>query len=257
MNRGSQHQDEDSGVLLYHNPETRETEILIDEHRRGQSAVQTAMMRLLNENARASMRFVSRPVLQNCRQTQDRQTTPDEPGMALKNPVGLSGARYSHTPTADGLHLSLAQSGLLPEQVVLVKRILRQPEGMSILSGPTGSGKFATLKRLLMVEDPPEGRIPGRIRTPVVCDRADETEVRRARESAIFPSRGQGTGAVRSQVLEISGKGSALYAVLRMPDGSRPEVTAGSRVTIGKATLTVSRVSLNDVTFSDGSELSF
>ncbi|EDW4374506.1 hypothetical protein AAA67_005494 [Salmonella enterica subsp. diarizonae] len=56
---------------------------------------------------------------------------------------------------------------------------------------------------------------------------------------------------------EISGKGSALYAVLRMPDGSRPEVTRGSRVTIGKATLTVSRVSLNDVTFSDGSELSF
>ncbi|EAS2029152.1 type IV pilus biogenesis protein PilP, partial [Salmonella enterica] len=51
-------------------------------------------------------------------------------------------------------------------------------------------------------------------------------------------SRGPG----RPQVLEISGKGSALYAVLQMPDGSRPEVTRGSRVTIGKATLTVSRV---------------
>ncbi|ECW2471840.1 type IV pilus biogenesis protein PilP, partial [Salmonella enterica subsp. enterica serovar Java] len=34
-------------------------------------------------------------------------------------------------------------------------------------------------------------------------------------------SRGPG----RPQVLEISGKGSALYAVLQMPDGSRPEVT--------------------------------
>ncbi|EIT6901393.1 type IV pilus biogenesis protein PilP [Salmonella enterica] len=66
-------------------------------------------------------------------------------------------------------------------------------------------------------------------------------------------SRGPG----RPQVLEISGKGSALYAVLQMPDGSRPEVTAGSRVTIGKATLTVSRVSLSGVTLSDGSELSF
>ncbi|EAN8329540.1 type IV pilus biogenesis protein PilP [Salmonella enterica] len=74
---------------------------------------------------------------------------------------------------------------------------------------------------------------------------------------SVSPSRGQGTGAVRLQVLEISGKGSALYAVLQMPDGSRPEVTAGSRVTIGKATLTVSRVSLSGVTFSDGSELSF
>ncbi|EAO2671219.1 type IV pilus biogenesis protein PilP [Salmonella enterica] len=68
-------------------------------------------------------------------------------------------------------------------------------------------------------------------------------------------SRGQGT--VRPQVLEISGKDSALYALLQMPDGSRPEVTAGSRVTIGKTTLTVSRVSLSGVTFSDGSELSF
>ncbi|ELF9247747.1 hypothetical protein RNR50_002140 [Salmonella enterica] len=257
MTRGNQFQDEDSGVLLYHNPETRETEILIDEHRRGQSAVQTAMMRLLNENARASTRFVSRPVLQNCRQTQDRQATSGEPGLALKDLVGLSGVRYSHKPTADGLHLSLAQSGFLPEQVVLVKRILRQPEGMAILSGPTGSGKFATLKRLLTVEKPPEGRIPGSIRTPVICDRADEAEVRRTRERTIFPSRGQGTGAVRPQVPEISGKGSTLYAVLQMPDGSRPAVTAGSRVTIGKATLMVSRVSLSGVTFSDGSALPF
>lgn len=74
---------------------------------------------------------------------------------------------------------------------------------------------------------------------------------------SVSPSRGQGTGAVRPQVLEISGKGSALYAVLQMPDGSRPEVTAGSRVTIGKTTLTVSRVSLSGVTFSDGSALPF
>ncbi|EJX4928110.1 type IV pilus biogenesis protein PilP [Salmonella enterica] len=66
-------------------------------------------------------------------------------------------------------------------------------------------------------------------------------------------SRGQG----RPQVLEISGKGSALYAVLQMPDGSRPEVTRGSRVTIGKATLTVSRVSLSGITLSDGSALPF
>ncbi|ECL4817386.1 type IV pilus biogenesis protein PilP [Salmonella enterica subsp. enterica serovar Newport] len=64
-------------------------------------------------------------------------------------------------------------------------------------------------------------------------------------------------GAARPQVLEISGKGSALYAVLQMPDGSRPEVTRGSRVNIGKATLTVSRVSLSGITLSDGSALSF
>lgn len=62
---------------------------------------------------------------------------------------------------------------------------------------------------------------------------------------------------VRPQVLEISGKGSALRALLQLPDGSQPEVTTGSRVVIGKATLTVSRISLSGVTLSDGSELSF
>lgn len=64
-------------------------------------------------------------------------------------------------------------------------------------------------------------------------------------------------GAARPQVLEISGKDNKLYALLQMPDGSRPEVTRGSRVTIGKATLTVSRLSLNGITLSDGSELPF
>ncbi|EAA8668910.1 pilus assembly protein, partial [Salmonella enterica] len=85
MTRGNQYQDEDSGVLLYHNPETRETEILIDEHRRNQSAVQTSVMRLLGEHARSSTRFVSRSVLQNCRQAQVRQAASGEPGLSLKD----------------------------------------------------------------------------------------------------------------------------------------------------------------------------
>lgn len=61
----------------------------------------------------------------------------------------------------------------------------------------------------------------------------------------------------RPQVLEISGKGSALRALLQLPDGSQPEVTTGCRVVIGKATLTVSRISLSGITLSDGTELSF
>ncbi|EDV0849861.1 pilus assembly protein, partial [Salmonella enterica subsp. enterica serovar Java] len=305
MSRGHspQHQDEDSGVLLYHNPETRETEILVDEHRRGQPDVQADVMRLMSEHTRASPRFVSRSVLQACRQTQDRGAASDEPGLALKDladvsrrqaevlgyfqtarqtgssdihvttspgltriemrihgdlvtvaelaeqdgealaatiilsmcdvtevqffpmrkqdgrvaakflkKVGLFGARYSHTPTADGLHFvmrtinddgdrvpSLVQLGFLPAQITLIQRILRLPEGMVILSGPTGSGKSTTLrsfsriwlertgflKRLLTVEDPPEGRIAGAIQTPIICDKADEAEVRRAWERAI------------------------------------------------------------------------
>ncbi|QGR34866.1 pilus assembly protein [Salmonella enterica] len=126
--------------------------------------------------------------------------------------VGLFGARYSHTPTADGLHFVMRvipddsdvvptpeKLGYLPEQIRLIKRILRLPEGMVILSGPTGSGKSTTLrvcsdlylkrtrykKRLLTVEDPPEGRIVGAIQTPILCDKADEAEVRRAWERAL------------------------------------------------------------------------
>ncbi|HGG6663786.1 TPA: GspE/PulE family protein [Salmonella enterica subsp. diarizonae serovar 61:i:z] len=305
MNRGHspQPQDEDCGVLLYHNPETRETEILVDEHRRSQSDVQTAVMRLMSEHSRASPRFVSRSVLQSCQQAQTLSTEPDGQGLSLKDladvsrrqgevlgyfqtarqtgssdihvttspgltriemrihgdlvtvaelaeqdgealaatiilsmcdvtevqffpmrkqdgrvaakflkKVGLFGARYSHTPTADGLHFvmrtinddgdrvpSLTQLGFLPEQMALIQRILRLPEGMVILSGPTGSGKSTTLrsfcriwlertgflKRLLTVEDPPEGRIVGAIQTPIICDKADEAEVRRAWDRAI------------------------------------------------------------------------
>ncbi|EBH8951771.1 pilus assembly protein, partial [Salmonella enterica subsp. diarizonae serovar 48:i:z] len=90
MTRENQYQDEDSGVLLYHNPETRETEILIDEHRRNQSTVQTSVMRLLGEHARSSTRFVSRSVLQNCRQAQVRQAASGEPGLSLKDLADVS-----------------------------------------------------------------------------------------------------------------------------------------------------------------------
>ncbi|ECZ6831317.1 hypothetical protein GQ191_001519 [Salmonella enterica] len=341
MTRGNQYQDEDSGVLLYHNPETRETEILIDEHRRNQSAVQTSVMRLLGEHVRSSTRFVSRSVLQNCRQAQDRQAASGEPGLSLKDladvsqrqaevlgyfqtarqigssdihvttspgltriemrvhgdlvtvaelgeqdgeslaativlsmcdvtevqffpmrkqdgrvaatflkKVGLFGARYSHTPTADGLHFvmrtinddgdrvpSLAQLGFLSAQVVLVQRILRLPEGMVILSGPTGSGKSTTLrsfsriwlertgflKRLLTVEDPPEGRIAGAIQTPIICDKADEAEVRRAWERAISSALRLDPDAImpgelRDLISILAGTGRSVVAEVIRPD---------------------------------------
>ncbi|WP_407079675.1 ATPase, T2SS/T4P/T4SS family [Candidatus Williamhamiltonella defendens] len=34
----------------------------------------------------------------------------------------------------------------MPDQVRVLKRLLRRPEGMIILSGPTGSGKSTTLR---------------------------------------------------------------------------------------------------------------
>ncbi|EKC4133031.1 Flp pilus assembly complex ATPase component TadA, partial [Salmonella enterica subsp. enterica] len=291
-------------VLLYHNPDTSASELLVDSERRTDAVVQQRVMQLTEENPGASMRMVSRSELLRCRDLASRQAEKGEQGLRLQDikkdvsrrqgdvlnyfmvakeigasdihcttlpgltriemrvhgeletiselpeedgkaqaatiilsmcdvtepqfyagrkqdgrvaakflrRVGLFGARYSHTPTADGLHYvmrvipddgdvvpTLETLGYLPEQIRLIKRILRIPEGMVILSGPTGSGKSTTLracsdlylkrtrykKRLLTVEDPPEGRIVGAIQTPILCDKADEAEVRRAWERAL------------------------------------------------------------------------
>ncbi|MHA6678649.1 GspE/PulE family protein [Enterobacter cloacae] len=109
--------------------------------------------------------------------------------------AGLFGARYQHMTTADGIYVALRtivddsdrvptleQQGFLPEQIALARHILRFPNGLVLLTGPTGSGKSTTLrifsnmwlertrhrKRLLTVENPVEGRIAGAIQTPVI-----------------------------------------------------------------------------------------
>ena len=80
-------------------------------------------------------------------------------------------------------------------------QILRLPEGMVLLTGPTGSGKSATLrvfsdiwlkltggkKRLLTLENPPEGRIPGAIQTPVMPADNSPEAISRARVTPMPP----------------------------------------------------------------------
>ncbi|WP_243409304.1 ATPase, T2SS/T4P/T4SS family [Salmonella enterica] len=238
-------------VLLYHNPDTSASELLVDSERRTDAVVQQRVMQLTEENPGASMRMVSRSELLRCRDLARRQAEKGEQGLRLQDikkevsrrqgdvlnyfmvardigasdihcttlpgltriemrvhgeletiselpeedgkaqaatiilsmcdvtepqfyagrkqdgrvaakflrRVGLFGARYSHTPTADGLHYVMRvipddgdvvptpeTLGYLPEQIRLIKRILRIPEGMVILSGPTGSGKSTTLR---------------------------------------------------------------------------------------------------------------
>ena len=108
--------------------------------------------------------------------------------------AGLFGARYSHYPCVGGLYAVLrlikddsqhiptfSMLGYHPEQERAVRRMLQRPEGIVILSGPTGSGKSTTLQRnmikllqeknyeinLITVEDPPEYPIPGARQMPV------------------------------------------------------------------------------------------
>lgn len=73
--------------------------------------------------------------------------------------AGLFGARYSHYPCVGGLYAVLrlikddsqhiptfSMLGYHPEQERAVRRMLQRPEGIVILSGPTGSGKSTTLR---------------------------------------------------------------------------------------------------------------
>lgn len=119
----------------------------------------------------------------------------------------LFGARYAHTPAEFGLYVvmrilpdegkmppTLDELGFLPEQQSLIRRMLSRPEGVITLSGPTGSGKSTTLrtcgvmylastgnhKRLMTLEDPPEGLIPGAVQTPIIADKNDPDAVSRA-----------------------------------------------------------------------------
>lgn len=68
--------------------------------------------------------------------------------------------------------LSIDQIGLLPEQVGIFQNVLRQTNGLILVTGPTGSGKTRTLysclrelnqshRNLCSIEDPIEIRLPG------------------------------------------------------------------------------------------------
>jgi type II secretory ATPase GspE/PulE/Tfp pilus assembly ATPase PilB-like protein len=68
--------------------------------------------------------------------------------------------------------LLIEEIGLLPEQLLIVKNVLKQANGLILVTGPTGSGKTRTLysclrtlnqshRNLCSIEDPIEIRLPG------------------------------------------------------------------------------------------------
>jgi len=72
----------------------------------------------------------------------------------------------------EAARLDLSALGMLPDTLAAVDRVIRQPHGIFLVTGPTGSGKtttlYAALSRLdagrtniLTVEDPVEYHLPG------------------------------------------------------------------------------------------------
>jgi len=111
-----------------------------------------------------------------------------------KIPKGLDGIRIATSPQVDGFLMvmrllydstgetnDLGDLGYSDEQKAIIERLKRRPTGINVMSGPTGSGKSTTLKRVLSsiiqecngrkhvitVEDPPEYTIVGAVQTPV------------------------------------------------------------------------------------------
>jgi type IV pilus assembly protein PilB len=96
---------------------------------------------------------------------------------------------------AEGRRLTLDQLGLAPRDLTLVERVLAQPHGLVLLTGPTGSGKtttlYAAIQRLqagrplniLTVEDPIEYEITGVGQAEV--DSADKVNFRKALRSLL------------------------------------------------------------------------
>ncbi|EAN2420058.1 type II secretion protein E [Citrobacter amalonaticus] len=126
--------------------------------------------------------------------------------------VGLFGARYEHYPTEFGLLVvmrlisddgdnpsTLSALGFLPEQTELFEQMLMTPEGMMLISGPTGSGKSTTLRtlcrmyidgtngtrHLLTFEDPVEGGIVDAVQCGIKADRSNPEAVSQAWSSAL------------------------------------------------------------------------
>lgn len=188
---------------------------------------------------------------------------------------GLFGARYQHMPTVNGLYVvlrtipddsrqqpDLPTLGWLPEQIIIARRLLRRPEGLIILTGPTGSGKSTTLRvfssmwleltryrrRLLTVENPPEGLINFGVQTPVIGNDWDSSNaaVLRSDPDAILYGEMQDLASLMSAI--YSGHtGHLVFDTLHAQSAvgglTRMEIMGADRRLIADASLVIGLVS--------------
>ncbi len=110
---------------------------------------------------------------------------PQDGRINLNTQTGFIDVRVSTIPTVNGESISLRllsrsetlafgidRLDMSEKQVVAVKKLLAQPNGIILVTGPTGSGKSTTLysfltsinavtRRIITVEEPVEYRLPG------------------------------------------------------------------------------------------------
>jgi type IV pilus assembly protein PilB len=175
-------------------------------------------------------------------------------------------ARISTLPTVHGEKVvmrllgrsqrlpALTESGLLPDQLELLRRTLSQSQGLVLITGPTGSGKTSTLyaalreistpdRHVVTLEDPVEAQIPG-ITQVQVHERAGLTFARglrsvlrqdpdvvlvgeaRDQETAELALTGSLTGHLVLTTLHTNDSVSALTRLVEM--GAEPFLVASS-----------------------------
>ncbi len=99
--------------------------------------------------------------------------------------------------------LRLDSIGMPPAMLKKFRAIVQRPNGLVLVTGPTGSGKTTTLygalselntmeKKLITVEDPVEYRLPGH--QPGAGQRQDRAELRARAALGAAPGPGHGAG---------------------------------------------------------------
>jgi type IV pilus assembly protein PilB len=158
--------------------------------------VDGALRQVITMPKRAQLKIASRVKIMAHLDIAERRK-PQDGRMRLVLDGQAYNLRVSTLPTPDGeklvirilvqsrAHGKLEDLGFEPDILVSLKELLRRPQGMILVTGPTGSGKTSTLyaalnvlrdetRNIVTIEDPIEYRLPG-VTQVAVADKAGLT----------------------------------------------------------------------------------
>jgi type IV pilus assembly protein PilB len=158
--------------------------------------VDGALRQVITMPKRAQLKIASRVKIMAHMDIAERRK-PQDGRMRLVLDGQVYNLRVSTLPTADGeklvirilvqnrAHGKLDDLGFEPDVLAAFKDLLRRPQGMILVTGPTGSGKTSTLyaalnalrdetRNIVTIEDPIEYRLPG-VTQVAVADKAGLT----------------------------------------------------------------------------------